>query len=515
MNNMKKLASLLLALVMVLAMAAPAMADGETETPTTTYTITINNSASGHTYEAYQIFTGTLGANGELGNIQWGANVSAAGQTALGGAAAKAESLTDANVKAFADEVAQYLTTTTFTTNTVVDGKYTISGLDAGYYLVKDMDGSLTEADDAYTSYILKVIKNETVTPKSVKPTVDKQVWDEATDDDKETDENWGETADHAINESFQFKLIANLPGSEHYADYETYKVIFNDTMSDGVTFESIASVKVDGVTLTESQYNCTAAANQAGGSWTLTINDVKTIVGVNLVDGAVIEVIYNAHLNEDAVIGNFDDNLNKVYLQYSNNPNASGSGEDDEEFGKTPDDTVWVFTYEVLNTKVDGDNQPLAGAGFNLYQADGTTEVKLFYDADKGVYRPVAEGETAVERMISTIATEGGKAVFNIVGLDVGTYVLKETLTPAGYNTCADITFTITAEHKELTDDTAETIIKIDDDVNKKGFDVVNESGAELPETGGMGTTVIYVIGCLLVAGAAIMLFAKKRAGK
>lgn len=502
MKRMKKLASLLLAMVMVLSMTITAFAEE------TTYSITINNSAGGHTYEAYQIFTGDLSGT-TLSNIVWGSGVSEAGKTALGDAAAKAETLkTEADAKAFAKKVAPYLTTAAGFASTVTDGKYVISGLAAGYYLVKDQDRSLTGKDDAYTSYILQVVENTNVSPKSAKPTVDKQVHDETADAEAGTTDGWGESADHAINESFQFKLIANLPADTDFNAYDTYKVVFTDTMSNGVTFESIASVTVAGVTLTSEQYTATATAGQAGGSWTLTIEDIKGISGVNLTNGADIVVIYNAHLNEKAQVNHESGNTtnqNKVYLQYSNNPNASGEG----ELGKTPEDIVWVFTYEVDNMKVDAtdsaDKTPLAGAGFKLYDSTGKTEIGLIYDATLSAYRPVKSGETAVE-MTSADST----GVFNIKGLDAGTYVLKETTVPSGYNKCADTTVVIRATHVEdASGSFATTTLSNDSNVTNT---IENKQGSTLPETGGMGTTIFYVIGAILVIGAGVVLITRKR---
>ena len=511
MKRMKKLVSVLLAAVMVLAMTTTVFADG--------YTITINNEATGHTYEAYQIFTGDL-SKGVLSNIVWGSGITADGQTALQNkyvtaetksAAGVAEALTNDNAVLFAKDAAGYLTTTKVDSTYNETGKnYTISGLDAGYYLVKDKDSSLTDKDDAYTSYILKVAGDTTVSPKSAKPTVDKQVHDETADAEAGATDGWGESADHAINESFQFKLIANLPADTDFSAYETYKVVFTDTMSNGVTFESIASVTVDGVTLTADQYTATATAGQAGGSWTLTINNIKSIASVNLTDGADIVVIYNAHLNENAQVNHESGtttNQNEVYLQYSNNPNASGEG--GNELGKTPEDIVWVFTYEVDNTKVDATNStdrtPLAGAGFRLYDSTGTTEIGLIYDSTISAYRPVKSGETAVE-MTSADST----GVFNIKGLDAGTYVLKETTVPSGYNKCADTTVVIRATHVEdASGSFATTTLSNDSNVTNT---IENKQGSTLPETGGMGTTIFYVIGAILVIGAGVVLITRKR---
>ena len=510
MKHMKKLVSVLLTMVMVFAMTATVFAD-EGETPTSTaYSITINNSVAGHTYEAYQIFTGDLSGT-TLSNIKWGSGVSSEGQDKLGDAAAKAETLkTEADAKAFAKEVAPYLTTAAGSASTVTDGKYVISGLAAGYYLVKDMNESLTNKDDAYTSYILQVVGNKVVSPKSAKPTVDKQVHDETADAEAGATDGWGESADHAINESFQFKLIANLPKDTNFDDYETYEVVFTDTMSKGVTFESIASVTVDGVTLTTGQYTCTATAGQAGGSWTLTIEDIKSIPNVNLADGADIVVIYNAHLNEKAQVNHESGtttNQNKVYLQYSNNPNVGGEG----ELGKTPEDTVWVFTYEVDNTKVDAtdstEKTPLAGAGFKLYDSTGTTEIGLIYDSNISAYRPV-KGDEIAEEMTSAEST----GVFNIKGLDAGTYVLKETTVPEGYNKCADVTVVISATHAEDAGGArATTTLTENSNVTNT---IENKQGSTLPETGGMGTTIFYVLGSILVLGAAVLLITRKRMG-
>lgn len=501
MKKMNKLLALVLAMVMVLGLATTAFAEDPTPV---TYTISAPD--NGHTYEVYQIFTGDL-HNGVLSNVKWGKN-----GTGTQGEAVTENILTELAGATGSDTEKLAVITKNVDLNSEKYGVATnaapLTNVPAGYYLIKDVDGEFAGEDDAYTLYIVKVVGNVDIAPKSAKPTVDKQVHDEPADAEAGATDGWGESADHAINESFQFKLIANLPADADFAAYEKYKVVFTDTMSEGVTYESIASVVVDGVTLTADQYTCTATAGKAGGSWTLTIDDIKAISGVSLNDGADIVVIYNAHLNEKAQVNHESGNTtnkNTVYLEYSNNPNAGGEG----SLGKTPEDHVWVFTYEVDNTKVDAtdsaNKKPLAGAGFKLYDSTGTTEIGLIYDATLSAYRPVKTGETA-EEMTSAEST----GFFNIKGLDAGTYVLKETTVPAGYNKCADVTVVIKATHVEAADGaSATTTLSSDSNVTNT---IENKQGSTLPETGGIGTTIFYVLGGMLVVCAVVLMVSKKR---
>ena len=511
MKHIKKLASLLLALVMVFALATTAFAD-----ETTTYSITINNSAEGHTYEAYQIFTGDLvekDGTKILSNIVWGSGISETGQTALGDAAAKAETLkTEDDAKAFAKAVAPYLTTAAGSANTVTDGKYVISGLAAGYYLVKDQDGSLTGDNDSYTEYIIQVVGNVTATPKSDVPEVQKKVKD-INDSTDTTKTDWQDSADYDIGDSIPFQLKATL--ADNVSSYTTYKVVFHDTLSKGLTYNNDAKVYIDG---TETNgFTVTATAN-ADGTTTLTVScdDVKALGAGN---SSVITVEYTAKLNENAVLGSAG-NPNKVYLEYSNNPNKSESGEN-HETGKTPEDTVIVFTYQTIINKVDSENKPLTGAAFKLE--------KLIKGKDGA-----ADTWTTVKEFTVDETTTS----FTFSGLDDGQYKLTETKTPAGYNTIDPIYFVIEATHDATADTPALTVLKAyltDENGNKKtevkdgetvNIDlgtvdltagsitttVVNKSGSELPSTGGIGTTIFYVLGGVLVLAAVVLLVTKKR---
>lgn len=492
---MKKFFAILMAAMMLLAMTTAFAGSG--------FTITVPASTTGvsHTYEVYQIFTGTLSEDGTiLSEVKWGQNG------------------TGTEGEAVADEILEELAATTGTdkqklavieTYVKLENAYTTVAdgeeihVPAGYYLIKDVDGSLDDMHDAYTTYIVYVCNDLTVAPKSVYPTVDKEVQDEVADAEAGATDGWGESADHAINETFSFRLTADLPLSTKYADYETYKVTFNDSMSDGITFEEIVSVTVDGVAVTD--YACTATAGQAGGTWTLTIEDLKTIDGVDLTDGAKIVVVYNAHLNEAAQVDTESvestENENSVYLTYSNNPNVGGEG-------KTPTDYVWVFTYTVENTKYDGDSEngkTLEGAGFTLYAGD--VAVKLIDNGD-GTYT-VAD-QDAEDGYVTEMMTKAD-GLFNIIGLDAGSYTLKETTVPDGYNKCEDVAIIIKAEHAENEKEDEATMTL--DSASTMNNAVENKSGATLPETGGIGTTLFYLLGGLMTAGSALVLVVRRRA--
>lgn len=509
MKRVKRVLALLAAFALVLAMAVPAFADGAT------HQLKVNASGENHTYQVYQIFTGEMSTNKAgakvLSNIKWGKNgTGKTGEAVEQDTLTALESATSSDTQKLA-VIKSYVNWNTDVFATLNFANHYAANVPAGYYLVKDKDNTLNEKDEAYTTFLVNVVgENVTLTPKSAKPSVDKFVQDEAADRDIHSDdgEGWGKTADHAINESFKFKLTATLPQDVAFGAYSTYKVQFTDTMSAGVTFESIDSVKVDGQNVTG--YECTATAGQAGGEWTLTINDIKSISGVNLNDGAEIVVVYNAHLNEKAYVNHEDGattNENKVYLKYSNNPNASGS----EELGKTPEENVWVFTYRVNNTKVTGKNDyvPLAGAGFRLYRDDKCSqEIDLIYDETLSAYRPTKDGEKS-EEMISA----KGTGIFNIVGLDAGVYHMRETTTPTGYNTCNDVTIVINARHQKTeSGGNNVTFTKSGENASTLKNIIINNAGTTLPSTGGMGTTVFYVVGGGLMAVAVVLLVTKKR---
>lgn len=531
MKNLKKAISLLLVMVMAMAMSMTTLAAS----------VDLTN----HKYNAYQIFSGKQAeGSAELGQVVWGTGINSgtfltalkadarfnvvvvvegtettvnvfAECTTAAQVAEKLGAYSDGSVQALAFAELAYANKTG-TGTAVVNGQ---TALNAGYYLIVDetVFGE-NDTDTVYNLALLQLTNEDTfeIATKTDIPSVDKQVRDEVDDAEASAIAGWGESADHAINEPFQFKLTASLPKEINFALYKEYKVEFVDTMSKGITFVSIDSITVDGKIVNLGDFGIVASENAVKGLegpaiWKITFPNLKAITDVNLTDGANIEVIYTAYLNEDAKVNHQSGdttNKNGVYLEYSNNPNADGTG-------KTKEDYVWVFTYDVNNTKYSeevANANELAGAGFRLYtDEECTEEVVLIWDAGLSAYRPVKTGETGVE--LFSRSEDANKGKFNIVGLDAGTYYLSETTVPDGYNKCADIMIVIGATHVETNEGASATTTL----TTAKNMDnaIVNEKGTVLPETGGMGTTLFYAIGAILVLGSAVVLITKKRMGE
>ena len=494
---MKKFFAILMSVVLMLSLAVPAMAEGETP-----YTITINNK-EGHTYEVYQIFTGDL-YEGVLSNIVWGNGVSANGQSTLGDAAAKAEDLNvEADAKSFAKALDGYLTNGQVMTFSIDKHTYTTST--PGYYLIKDRNNSQEANDGTYTAYMLKVVGNVIATPKDSVPTVDKSVTSDGINAD---DVNIGDTV--------TFILKAEL-GSE-IDEFEKYKVVFHDTMSANLEFVEYKSATLDGKDVKTSFV-------KAEDSLTFTCEDVKTL---GAKDDSEIVITYTAKLLSAAEIGK-PGNSNKVYLEYSNDPTHSGDG---TNTGRTPDDEVLVFTYELDVTKVKANtSETLSGAEFVLYRdSDGTIDENTEYaivangvltDWGKATY----ENEKVSAYPTGSTLTSGSDGLFKIAGLDDGTYYLKEIKAPDGYNLLEEAIKVEIIATLNTTEDTAgltELEIKIDNGEPETGnidtgivyATVENKAGATLPSTGGMGTTIFYAVGGLMVVGAVVLLVTKKRMG-
>lgn len=529
----KKLLAALLAVAMVCAMAIPAFAYDTKEDLNTK-----------HEYDAFQIFNGDVTGNDtdgfKISNVTWGKNIphpedfleKLTDDSTIGGefktdftpqeavAVISKWHDSDNNSIAFARFVCNYIyTDSNANREPVIQGGHT-GGFElpmAGYYLIVDTSPfSGGDSYHAYNSFLLKVNQKNyhvQITPKVVKPTVKKEVYDN--DDGSSSGDNngWGSSADHAINEEFKFRLIAKLPESENnghaYDYYDKYSVIFHDTLSDGITYDRPDSVviKSNGKTYVipndSSKYTI---GLESQNYLVVKIPDVKACAkdaGFDLNDGATITVTYTAHLNENAAVNGSAENKNSVRLQYSNNPRPDG-----EYWGYTPNYTpeseVYVYTYQLNNTKrAETENgTPLPGAGFRLYSDEACNaedEIKLKMN-DDGTYSRDFSTESKGVEMLSN---KDGQ--FNVKGLDAGTYYLKETTPPAGYSACANKEIVISATHNgnhvELDSSKLSTTI-----INKK------DGGITLPSTGGIGTTIFYVVGGGLMVAAIVLLVTKKR---
>ena len=494
MKTIKRSIALVLAMILTLAMSVTVFAAPNADQ--NTFSLTLNKAVKGHTYEAYQILSGDLSADkATLSNIKWGEGIKAEGQTALGGdAAGYAKKLADMgnNSKELKEQAqiigANLASASGSVTVTDPDAKNVISNLKPGYYLIKDKDDSL-QGQESYTEFILHVTDDVDANVKADVPSVEKKVKD--TNDTTGETTGWQDSADYDIGDDVPFQLTATL--ANNIESYKTYSLKFNDTLSKGLDYNNDAVIKLGDKDVTSY---FTPSYDETAKTLTFTCDDILAF-GAKNSDKIVVE--YTAKLNENAVIGAAG-NPNTVYLDFSNNPNNGGEG----DRGKTPEDKVIVFTYKLTVNKVDKENKPLTGAEFSLFKkVNGKEEL------------------VEVKKILSTNA-EG--TVFGFTGLDDGTYVLRETKTPDGYNSIEDQTFTISAKHDENSDDPKLTALTGDvasgSIINlgvmlEKGelsTDVVNNKGSVLPSTGGAGRVAIYVIGAILVIGGGIVLVTKKR---
>ena len=496
MKHVTKLASLLLALVMVFALTITVSA---VDNPTISAP-----AGSTRTYDVYQIFTGDLSGN-VLSNVKWGKNGTGTVGDAVGQATLEAlaavNSQTDTKKLT---EIPKNVNLNSEKFGTVsADSPLTVP---TGYYLIRD--NGPVGAGEAYSLYVVKIVGSTTISPKVGTVSSEKKV----IDINDTTGETTGlqDSADYDIGDKVSFQLKGVV--ANDYANYTVYKFTFHDTQSAGLTFNADSVVvKVDGKTIT-SDYS--VVTNDLADRCTFEVRfaDLKQISSVHA--GSVITVDYNSTLNENAVIGSAG-NPNTMHLEYSNNPNDSLGA----TTGKTPDDTVIVFTYKTVINKVtknpdynpntEGSLEyiPLTGAAFKL-------EKKIKgADSAENTWHLVKDFTVDEQKSAST---------FEFKGLDDGTYRLTETVTPAGYNSIEPIEFTVEAVHSngdtpELTNLTGNKVSgEIEFKKNVPGAslsaDVVNNAGTVLPETGGIGTTIFYVLGGLLVLTAVVLLVTKKR---
>ncbi len=635
MKKLQKLAGALLALVMVMGLSVTAFADG------TTYTITISNSTEGYVYTAYQIFKGDLSSDATtLSNVAWGDDITNE-DNALGAvktitigedpditspfsactSASDVAGVLSGNVddseivKKFAEVISSYVNGGTASEYKNSDSNYTISDLPAGYYLVINTDvpdGNNT----AYTSYILEVVGDVEVSPKADTPTLDKEV--DSTTDSSDTDPD-ETSADYSVGDDVSYKLIATLPSN--YGDYDTYKLIFHDTMVSGLSFNGDVSVAVytahtnldswvSGITYytyngkelvkvvdtssnpvsTTTYYTAddvdssgyavktssTGNLSHSTCTFEVEITDTNSLSDgtndITVTSSSLIVVSFTAKLTEEASTGK----TNTASLEYSNNPNSGGEG----DTGTTPEDVTTVFTFTLDVDKIDASSNPLEGAGFALYKeveitsaeyADGTyyyidTDSKKMtaagdYDTGTTYYTQVEVLEggyqeatnltefksgvkyytkdgtnyTAVDTAAVTTPASGTtyyvKNNYTFDGLGIGNYVLVESTTPSGYNTMEDLYITISATTtessqtgsvktltvtvKDANGNTVTSPFTEDKSTGEIKGGIENRTGSELPTTGGIGTTIFYIVGSVLLLGAVVLLITRRRMRK
>ena len=514
MKRMKKLMAFVIAVAMVLAMGVSVFAaDGKK--------ITLTGGKAGHTYTLYQVFTGTVDGD-ELTNIQWGSDVTAdfkATKTTAAAYAQEVKEADDARATAEALIAASALTGGKEVTLTA-DGNVVFDNLAEGYYVVVDENGNTTPVEGDYTSaVIVQVVKSITMELKGSAPTSEKKT--------KAEDGTVQDASDYDIGDDVPFQLKATT--AANVAAYKKYHVTFQDKQSAGLDAPSKFTITVPGTDETmELAYNATEAVTKEvtfgegdkavtvivkaekvtpdqGRTFAVKVSfenaDADKYLPADLNSSSIL-VDYTSKLNENANMGSTG-NPNEMYINYSNNP----EDDDDSEEGKTPDDKVTVFTYKLQVNKTDAEGNALKGAGFTLYKKNA-----------EGGYDAIGQEVSGADLTSFTWA-----------GLDSGSYKLVETKVPKGYNKADDITFDVVATYDTNSADPQLTALEVKNvnpaemqfsaDKDADGTtaaniatNVVNNSGAELPTTGGIGTTIFYIVGAILVVGGGILLVSRRR---
>lgn len=486
MKHMKKLASLLLALVMVFAVGTTAFAAQEGEL--TGGSITIDNAVSGQTYSIYQILyleSYSTDANGNAtGAYAYKANSAWADwlktQTSYVSIDAQGyvtwvAATDDATVAAFAkaaqaEATKQGSTITADSTTTASSTTVTFSDLKLGYYLVDSTLGTLCSLDTTNPSV--------TIQEKNVAPGNEKKVEEDSTG-------NYGEKNDADIGQTVKFQsTITAQAGAENY--------VFHDKMSAGLTYTGVTSVTLNGTAVDNTDEKAyTVKTSELGDDCTFHVVFTQAFCDTLKANDKIV-ISYTATVNKDAVVGG-NGNKNESWLKYGEN----------NDLTTTPSETT-TYTWDVdvfKYTKNGETEKPLAGAKFTLSKkADGTDPIALVNEGNN-VYHVATKDDTNTVTEITTDST--GK--FTIKGLDSDTYYLTETAAPAGYNKLAD-PITIVIGENGVVNGTTDAPQGVEE------VKVLNQSGSELPSTGGMGTTIFYVVGSILLIGAAILLITKKR---
>ena len=579
---MKKLVSrfmaVLMAMTMILSMSMTAFA---AEAPKGT--LTVNNTVAGKTLDLYQIFTAT---KNEAGNVAYTLNSAYEGffqskitdaSTLTGEALSekaydyvKTQVGTDgSNGAAFAKDIMGWILSasgetktaveTTHSTANTVDTKTVIENLAYGYYVVYPLGATDTskEPRDTTVKSVASLVNvtdtTVTINMKSNYPTVDKKIIQAQSgsgikvgaivDDSWESnhqmeleDENDPEDTiaprgaadgkkaeDFGIGDTITYQLTSKVPDMTGYNSY-TFK--FSDTLSKGLDLKEVLSVKVGNTTLTAKSTGANTYAlayDEDTRTLTVTLNDFYNSYKNHT--GETITVVYTATLNKDAVIG-MNPNTNKAVVEYSNDPKSEGTGTSEPSIVDVHTFNFTIFKYYLKDAAKTG----LAKAEFELYKANGEVagdKVNIKKVTDGGEYRVATPEEAAVEGFKSDIIVSGTNGKVLVKGLDAGTYYLRETKAPEGYNKLlSDIKIEIKPAYDETTGKltsysvdytyngtkTPGTAITSKD--NSPEVAVENKTGAQLPSTGSKGALMVTLAGIVLFGAlTASKAFGKKKA--
>ena len=525
-KSIKKLLAALLAVAMLCAMAVPAFAASNT------HTLTINGTTSGHTYKAYQVFAGKLAENGVLSDITFGTGVDGAALLAdnklpadLQGKKSAAE-LASALVgkendsellNEFAKVISTHLVTVagTSTDNGTI---YTISGLADGYYFIKDATTDLPNGA-TYSRYMLNIVADATIAAKDTSVTLTKQIKHNEAD-------TWGTVGDNQIGDTVYFRTISTVPNTKGYSSY-TYEI--HDEMDSQITSNvvsnntnNVVAIHIgtaEGTELPSNYYTVTATGNK----FTISV-DVKAAQEANLVSaGDELYTTFSGVLNESARVAPDGHQDNKAWLKYSNNPNDTTST------GNTPESIVHDWTFQINVTKVDGTSKAaLKGAQFVLSKNGNLKVADMLGENDTltnttDLIKLVKSGDTYTIASTSAdttfVMTTPENGTISIKGLDDATeYYLYEIVAPSSYNSLtAPIKVVVTtrtdADYRNAGHVLSEVKVTVDGNVSSgTSFNVENNLGTTLPSTGGIGTTLFYVVGGGLMVAAIVLLVTKKR---
>ena len=497
MKALKKVLALCLAAILLLALSPAAFADGEQ-----TATVTITGAAYYETYNFYQLFSVnsvvTTEDNKTLISYEVNPSWKNFFETGAGKDYIKLDNgnptwqgeETAERVKAFADAAFAYAKSTPVTptksqpftgsedgSDAGKTGTLTVNDLPLGYYLVDTSLGALLNLESAHESV--------TIQEKNSVPTFKKEV--------EVTPGNWGSSNTAKIGDTVKFKSEFTIGKGNDY-DY-----FFKDTMSEGLTLNT-NSIKVqakqkDGTLsdVTKGEANYTDLTKGEADTFTFGLKFAQAFIE-KYREGTVV-ITYSAVLNENAKIDDANPNPNDATLEY-NNKTLKGH----------TDTYTYQFDLVKYYTDASGKKKLLKEAEFKLFENEtGGDAIQFVTNGDKTEYRVAKPGETGAVDTIVTLGTEK----INIKGLDKKTYYLEETKAPGGYNKLkkrVDVDLT----NGSLKATTEGTFYQ-----DRTGVQVENKSGTTLPSTGGMGTTLFYVVGGLLMVCAVVLLVTKKRMEK